>query len=108
MVTSALDSLSGGNPVNTSSSSSKESVGLSSLVALNSTAPANVINKPISNTGGGVAALAAASSSSTTSVAGAGAAAGAKAPQPQMQQQHAISYVTAIRNRFAVEPETYR
>lgn len=27
---------------------------------------------------------------------------------PQMQQQHAISYVTAIRNRFANEPETYR
>ena len=30
-----------------------------------------------------------------------------KPPQP-MQQQHAISYVTTIRNRFANEPETYR
>lgn len=33
--------------------------------------------------------------------------AGFKPPQ-QMQQQHAISYVTTIRNRFANEPETYR
>lgn len=32
---------------------------------------------------------------------------GSKPPQ-QMQQQHAISYVTTIRNRFANEPETYR
>jgi paired amphipathic helix protein Sin3a len=30
-----------------------------------------------------------------------------KIPQ-QMQQQHAISYVTTIRNRFQHEPETYR
>ena len=30
------------------------------------------------------------------------------APAPQMQQQHAISYVTTIRNRFADEPEIYR
>lgn len=29
-------------------------------------------------------------------------------PPPQLQQQHAISYVTTIRNRFANEPETYR
>lgn len=29
-------------------------------------------------------------------------------PAPQMQQQHAISYVTTIRNRFADEPEIYR
>lgn len=29
-------------------------------------------------------------------------------PPQQMQQQHAISYVTTIRNRFAHEPETYR
>ena len=29
-------------------------------------------------------------------------------PPQQMQQQHAISYVTTIRNRFAKEPETYR
>ena len=29
-------------------------------------------------------------------------------PPQQMQQQHAISYVTNIRNRFANEPETYR
>ena len=28
--------------------------------------------------------------------------------QQQMQQQHAISYVTTIRNRFANEPDTYR
>ena len=36
-----------------------------------------------------------------------GAAAGAK-PVQQMQQQHAISYVTTIRNRFSNEPDTYR
>ena len=32
------------------------------------------------------------------------------APKPpqQMQQQHAITYVTNIRNRFSNEPETYR
>jgi histone deacetylase complex regulatory component SIN3 len=35
------------------------------------------------------------------------ATAGGFKPQ-QMQQQHAISYVTQIRNRFASEPETYR
>jgi len=35
------------------------------------------------------------------------APAAAKPPQ-QMQQQHAISYVTTIRNRFANEPDTYR
>jgi paired amphipathic helix protein Sin3a len=29
-------------------------------------------------------------------------------PPQQMQQQHAISYVTTIRNRFAKEPDTYR
>lgn len=29
-------------------------------------------------------------------------------PQQQMQQQHAIAYVTTIRNRFHNEPETYR
>ncbi len=29
-------------------------------------------------------------------------------PPQQMQQQHAITYVTTIRNRFANEPETYR
>ena len=39
--------------------------------------------------------------------AGQPAAASAKPPQ-QMQQQHAISYVTTIRNRFANEPDTYR
>ena len=33
---------------------------------------------------------------------------GAKAPPQQLQQQHAITYVTTIRNRFASEPETYR
>ena len=32
----------------------------------------------------------------------------APAKQQQMQQQHAISYVTTIRNRFANEPDTYR
>lgn len=33
----------------------------------------------------------------------------AQARQPQqLQQQHAITYVTTIRNRFANEPETYR
>ena len=26
----------------------------------------------------------------------------------QMQQQHAIQYVTTIRNRFSLEPETYK
>ena len=31
-----------------------------------------------------------------------------KPPGQQMQQQHAISYVTTIRNRFANEPDTYR
>ena len=36
-----------------------------------------------------------------------GAAAGAK-PVQHMQQQHAISYVTTIRNRFSNEPDTYR
>lgn len=34
--------------------------------------------------------------------------AGAAKPQQQMQQQHAISYVTTIRNRFQNEPDTYR
>eukprot|EP00607_Mallomonas_marina_P001776 CAMPEP_0182437202 /NCGR_PEP_ID=MMETSP1167-20130531/84878_1 /TAXON_ID=2988 /ORGANISM="Mallomonas Sp, Strain CCMP3275" /LENGTH=1342 /DNA_ID=CAMNT_0024630025 /DNA_START=60 /DNA_END=4089 /DNA_ORIENTATION=- len=29
-------------------------------------------------------------------------------PPQQMQQQHAISYVTTIRNRFSDQPETYR
>lgn len=29
-------------------------------------------------------------------------------PPQQMQQQHAIHYVTTIRNRFANEPDTYR
>ena len=29
-------------------------------------------------------------------------------PVQQMQQQHAISYVTTIRNRFQNEPDTYR
>ena len=39
----------------------------------------------------------------------AGIAMGAQAKPPQqMQQQHAITYVTTIRNRFANEPETYR
>ncbi len=33
---------------------------------------------------------------------------GFKPPGQQMQQQHAISYVTTIRNRFANEPDTYR
>ena len=42
-----------------------------------------------------------------TAGAPAGAAAGAK-PVQQMQQQHAISYVTTIRNRFSNEPDTYR
>ena len=28
--------------------------------------------------------------------------------QHQLQQQHAITYVTTIRNRFSNEPETYR
>lgn len=32
----------------------------------------------------------------------------AQKPPQQMQQQHAITYVTTIRNRFANEPETYR
>ena len=32
---------------------------------------------------------------------------GAKPPQ-HMQQQHAIQYVTTIRNRFSNEPDTYR
>ena len=35
-------------------------------------------------------------------------ASSATKPPPQLQQQHAISYVTTIRNRFANEPETYR
>lgn len=36
------------------------------------------------------------------------ASAAAGKPGPQMQQQHAITYVTTIRNRFSNEPETYR
>lgn len=39
---------------------------------------------------------------------GAVAAAGGGTMPQHMQQQHAISYVTAIRNRFSNEPETYR
>ena len=31
-----------------------------------------------------------------------------EAMKPPVQQQHAISYVTTIRNRFADEPEIYR
>ena len=34
--------------------------------------------------------------------------AGQAKPPQQMQQQHAITYVTTIRNRFSNEPETYR
>ena len=47
------------------------------------------------------------SSSSGMNMASPTDAQGAKPPQ-QMQQQHAITYVTTIRNRFANEPETYR
>jgi hypothetical protein len=43
-----------------------------------------------------------------TSPTSAGAAGAMKTAPQQMQQQHAISYVTTIRNRFANEPETYR
>jgi paired amphipathic helix protein Sin3a len=69
--------------------------------------------------GTGSVATAASSSSSAANTAGAApaapaggagaapAAGGAK-PVQQMQQQHAISYVTTIRNRFANEPDTYR
>lgn len=39
---------------------------------------------------------------------GAVAAAGGGSMPQHMQQQHAISYVTTIRNRFSNEPETYR
>ncbi|CAM9105712.1 unnamed protein product, partial [Ectocarpus fasciculatus] len=39
---------------------------------------------------------------------GAAAAAGGGTMPQHMQQQHAISYVTTIRNRFSNEPETYR
>src|SRR5690606_24901791 len=42
-----------------------------------------------------------------TQVAAVQAAQQSKQPQ-QMQQQHAISYVTQIRNRFANEPDIYR
>ena len=60
-----------------------------------------------------VAAATAAASTAAASVASQPAVATAQGEQggyrPQaMQQQHAISYVTQIRNRFANEPETYR
>ena len=53
------------------------------------------------------AAAAAGNLASAGGPQGASAGSGYKPPQ-QMQQQHAISYVTTIRNRFANEPETYR
>ncbi len=55
----------------------------------------------------------AASSEETASAAGSSLTpvaandAGAKPPQ-HVQQQHAIQYVTTIRNRFSNEPDTYR
>ena len=60
-----------------------------------------------------VAAATAAASTAAASVASQPAVATVQGEQggyrPQaMQQQHAISYVTQIRNRFANEPETYR
>ena len=46
---------------------------------------------------------------SNTGGPGGGGISASSSFKPQaMQQQHAISYVTQIRNRFANEPETYR
>jgi len=49
-----------------------------------------------------------AGATATPGTANAAPAQSAAKPPPQLQQQHAISYVTTIRNRFANEPETYR
>jgi hypothetical protein len=50
----------------------------------------------------------ASATASTGGSASAGAVADAQKPPQQMQQQHAIQYVTTIRNRFSAEPDTYR
>ena len=47
-----------------------------------------------------------AGATATPGTANAAPAQSAAKPPPQLQQQHAISYVTTIRNRFANEPET--
>lgn len=53
-------------------------------------------------------AVQAAQAAAAAAAAAQAAQAGVFKPPQQMQQQHAISYVTNIRNRFANEPETYR
>jgi histone deacetylase complex regulatory component SIN3 len=64
---------------------------------------------------GGAAGGVSTTTASATRIAGAGAGAGAAGAKPvgtampkTQQQQHAITYVTTIRNRFASEPEMYR
>lgn len=69
-------------------------------------APAAAASAGGTATGGG--ATAAASGTPATGAGGGSGGAGGGNPVQQMQQQHAISYVTTIRNRFANEPDTYR
>lgn len=71
--------------------------------------PGNNPNYHTSGVGGSSSSTDAAAGSGTMMTPNQGQGAGEAATgQQMMQQQHAISYVTTIRNRFANEPDTYR
>lgn len=75
----------------------------SSAISTSTALPASIVANPIVPT----AVNPASTQYNVTSMNPASNDPNQRQPQ-QMQQQHAITYVTTIRNRFANEPETYR